>query len=59
MKTFIIEWRYYLDSYPEVSWIEAKDESEALEILREKEGHCIVIESVDVIGEAKQDERLA
>jgi len=49
MKTFIIGWRYYLDYYPEVSWIEAKDESEALEILREEEGYCIVIESVDVI----------
>ena len=56
MKTFIIGWRYYLDSYPEVSWIEAKDESEALEILREEEGYCIVVESVDVIGEVKQDE---
>lgn len=56
MKTFIIEWRKYLYYYPEVSWIEAKDESEALEILREEEGYCIVIESVDVIGDAKQDE---
>lgn len=49
MKTFIIEWRYYMYSYPEVSWIEAKDESEALEILREEEGYCIVIESVECL----------
>lgn len=47
MKTFIIGWRYYLNSYPEVSYIEAKDESEALKILREEEGWDIVIESVE------------
>lgn len=49
MKTFIIEWRKYLYYYPEVSYIEAKDESEALEILREEEGYSIVIESMECL----------
>lgn len=49
MKTFIIEWRKYLYYSSEVSYIEAKDEFEALEILLEKEGYSIVIESVDCL----------
>lgn len=46
MKTYVIRWRQFFNSYPEVSHIQAMTPEEAVEILKRKEGDDIVIRKV-------------
>lgn len=47
MKTYRIEWRYFPNSFPEVSYILARSAEKAVETLKQGEGDDIVIVGVE------------
>lgn len=47
MKTFIIYWRQFCDSFPEVSYFSASSQEDAIETLKREDGDDILIECVE------------